>query len=253
MIIPVLGCGPAGLIVAHAVAVSGHEPVIYSRKKPSTLYGAQYLHHPCGFLDLDPIEVEYIKIGDAVGYAEKIYGDRLAPEETSWYQFDGRVQAWNLNQLYAKLWQQYRSQVNDVDITASSFWLEEKDEIVFSTIPRQALYADPSQYEWHSEAVMVELCPSVPPTADKRGYILYNGHPDVPWYRESSLFGHRSREYAALASVPAGTHVHRVVKPVSTNAPEIPGVYMFGRYGKWLKGELVDHAFNQALEILKSF
>jgi len=56
MRIAVLGCGPAGLMSAHAAMVateSEADLAIFSTKRKSPLYGAQYLHQPIPFVSAD--------------------------------------------------------------------------------------------------------------------------------------------------------------------------------------------------------
>ena len=46
MIVAILGCGPTGLVAAHACAMKHIPFVIFSKKRKSFLFGSQYLHEP---------------------------------------------------------------------------------------------------------------------------------------------------------------------------------------------------------------
>lgn len=106
MNIAILGCGPAGLLVAHAAKQRGHGYEIFSKKRPSVLGGAQYLHrHIEGLTPPKPeAMVEFRHLGTQAGYASKIYDDPTF--RTSWDQFDeGIHEVWNLRSAYERLWE----------------------------------------------------------------------------------------------------------------------------------------------------
>src|SRR5262245_15995908 len=79
----VLGCGPAGLLAAHAASLYGCDVRILSIRQPSIISGAQFLHeHIPGVTgDIDG-HVLFMKAGTAGGYAKKVYGNSRIP--TSW-------------------------------------------------------------------------------------------------------------------------------------------------------------------------
>lgn len=246
----VLGCGPAGLLTAHAFRLTGHRIEIVSKKEPSFISGAQYLHSAIPELT-DPWpedEVQYYKIGKAEGYALKIYG---APDAgTSWPKFpEGPHKAWPLEQYYHQLWDMYVDNIFDGDflpgmLTAA---LIEYD-FVASTIPLRALFPD-RQYK--SEAVFI--VPGVPEYYDRleHHWILYNGNPSTPYYRASNLWQHKFTEYPSTfvnaRYMPGSRMIH---KPLSSDVRNhYQNLALLGRFGRWEKGVLVDDAFRQALSI----
>src|SRR4051812_39938970 len=94
--IAILGCGPAGIISAHAVRQSGHKPVILSSKQKSRIPGSQYLHQ--AIPDLTAVypenTVQYVRMGTAEGYAYKVYGD--SNRYTGWDNYRTLYPSWNV-------------------------------------------------------------------------------------------------------------------------------------------------------------
>jgi hypothetical protein len=92
--------------------------------------------------------------------------------------------------------------------------------------------------------------------------VICNGIPidhDFPvstgWYRTSHIYGHTNTEWSAENLVPSNRinqhgNVWRVRKPLYTTCPCWPLVVRAGRYGKWTKGVLTHHAFEEAVKIL---
>ncbi|HEY7420289.1 MAG TPA: hypothetical protein VH593_34240, partial [Ktedonobacteraceae bacterium] len=79
----VLGCGPAGLLAAHACSLNGADVRIFSLKRPSYISGAQYLHQAIPGLSGAPDgDIMITKVGTREGYAKKVYGN--ANKATSW-------------------------------------------------------------------------------------------------------------------------------------------------------------------------
>src|SRR5580765_691942 len=101
----ILGCGPAGLAAAAAAVSSGHEAIIISNTdKPSTQYGAQYLHAPVpGYEDVLKVRVTYSLRGTPEEYRRKVYGSlwtgKVSPED-----FAGDHDAWDIRETYSRLW-----------------------------------------------------------------------------------------------------------------------------------------------------
>jgi Pyridine nucleotide-disulphide oxidoreductase len=101
----VLGCGPAGLIAAHAAIQSGCKVQVLSEKKKSALYGAQYLHEYIpGLEEHRSGIIQYRYIGGESGYALKVYGDMSHP--TSWMKKKSHM-GYDLRQIYSILWDMY--------------------------------------------------------------------------------------------------------------------------------------------------
>ncbi len=255
--IAILGCGPAGLMAAHACAVAQMDFVIYSRPIKSKLYGAMYLHRPIPGVTKtnDPdFNIMIIKQGCREGYAENVYGNPEHP--VSWDQFDaGVIPAWSLQDAYDRLWNAYSSKIIEQEITYH--WLRKltNGQIVFCTIPKQQVCVNPS-HTFTGRGIWVV----------KRGdhnlggtnLIYYNGNtPDGKygavgddWYRYSQINGVRSWEY----SFDPGENLYGEnltgIKPISNNCDCNPFVHFLGRYGKWRKGILTHHAFYGAVDTL---
>jgi hypothetical protein len=237
--IAVLGCGPAGLLTAHAVAVAGYKPVIYSVKTRSNIGGAQYLHSRIVGLTSTEADgkVEFVKLGERDVYAEKIYGDLEAP--TSWEEFDDGIhEVWNLQAAYQRLWNWYHEFIVDVSVTAQmALDLLTAHDLVLSTIPPTAYCMNPEhqfirQRVWITEE---QNCGEM--------VILYSGDPEVAWYRASNLWGHTYTEYAYYPGQPAV----KVNKPLRTDCNCYSGIVRLGRYGRWEKRQLSHDAYFGAL------
>jgi hypothetical protein len=250
--VAILGCGPAGLLAAHAVAQAGAEPRIFSHKQRSTIGGAQYIHAPIpGISNSDPDGMlHYIKLGDSQGYAEKVYGSKDAP--TSWDKFpEGDHPAWSMQAAYERLWREYSPYIYERDIMPAT--IEEMmtgyDKIL-CTIPAKHVCWDLHEHRFSYQSVML---------ADKAltglaETIVYNGRASENWYRSSIIFGHESTEWSGEnGAAPRGTGVMRGIKPLHTNCDcwkHNEQVHQLGRFGRWQKGVLVSDAYHQAVELM---
>jgi hypothetical protein len=244
--VAILGCGPAGLLCAYACEEAGLRFRQYSQEvAPSFIAGAQYLHrHIEGLTDSTPeAELQYVRFGTKEGYAQKIYGDAELP--TSWDLFGDKVPAWNLRDVYAHLWLMYGGD----DVAALRVDHRVVMELcrsytaVFSTVPRISI----QDGQHANETVYVELDQG---TAQENT-IVYNGQGDAAWYRASNIFGHRSIEYPGRMANVVLEGAKKITKPVWFRPYSLgpDNLFFFGRYGKWEKGVLVDHAYAEARTI----
>jgi hypothetical protein len=264
----ILGCGPSGLLAAHAVERLGGEPVIMSRKTKSVLPGAQYLHEPIPDLH-DPREpdgvIRTIRRGTAEGYASKVYGCPDAP--TSWGLAPEETAAWDLRATYDLLWYRYQDRIEDTEITREDLWQFSRSldfDLVISSIWAPSLCAP----EWrrptegigdhrfeHEKMYVIDWAP--PEVEDNT--VLYSGDPDHEWYRCSRVFGHASSEatnhsldgsigYLQPDARRADTllRVKTGIKVVGTTCDCFPQIKRVGRYGTWRRGYLTHHAFADA-------
>lgn len=126
MKVAILGCGPAGLLAAHACYISDVEFDIFSKKRKSELFGSQYLHNPIPELTDyrdDGVPVKYITLGTPEEYRRKTHGKwwdgQVAPEE-----FEPDHTAWDIRQAYDRLWNLYWRKVTNFDINAASHALQ---------------------------------------------------------------------------------------------------------------------------------
>lgn len=235
--IAVLGCGPAGLLAAHAIERAGHNPVIISKRVQSVMPGAQYIHHEIPGIDVEESQVDFIKIGTKEGYAQKVYGNAQA--RCSWDLFPvGTRPCWSMKELYGRLWDKYSGIVMDRELGLEDFGdIADSYPLVFSSVPAQLLCHEPETCVFTGQPIWVKVRGT---WYEERNYISYNGHPLTPWYRQSLLFGQRTTEY--------GHEVYngqKGIKPLWTTCRCHPQLHRIGRFGKWQKGVLVTDAFKE--------
>ncbi len=244
----ILGCGPAGLLAAHAVSQAGFSPVIHSIKEPSHIKGAQFIHKAIpGITKASPdCMVMFEKRGAKENYALKVYGDASAP--TSWDDFPaGPVKAWSMTEVYQKLWSQYEECIIDTEIREPYI----NDLIstgldVFSSITPLGYCFNGHAFEWQD--VWIVNRKSFDSKEDNA--IVYNGVESDSWYRSSSIMGHDGTEYG---QTPGKTRASR--KPLSTNCDcfmDQANFYRIGRFGEFRKGLLVHDAYRKVSEVLNA-
>lgn len=267
--VAILGCGPAGLMVAHAVKLCGGNPVIISRRVKSELPGAQYLHRAIPMFCGPPDGIiRTVRTGTAEGYAQKVYGDPSHP--TSWNTAQEQTPAWDLRRVYRDLWGTYNYHIVDREIGRGDLdKIEEQFPLVISTVPAQllctkfdSLRADmvngvpvPHEFRWEKMYV-VDWAP--PELLDNT--VLYSGDSAQEWYRSARVFGHVSSEATQYSlQEPAGyAEPEAKVFPLKTGLKVKgndcdcrPEIKRAGRYGTWRKGYLTHHAFEDALYMYK--
>lgn len=246
--VAILGCGPAGLLAAHAAVQTGYRPVIFSVKRPSVIGGAQFLHIPVeGVTREEPdAVVQFVKDGWQPFYANKIYGDPGAP--TSWNAYHGgEHRVWNMQAAYHRLWQLYGHLIVDRQVNMaflSQLLEQQKFKAIISSIPLRAICYH--HHEFRAEYVYIVNGVNVGDVPDNT--IIYGGRPSYPWYRQSHLFGHRSIEFPRSHQPPGGTKVY---KPLSHDCTCWDGhITRVGRYGQWTKGVLIHNAYEDARDVL---
>lgn len=251
--VAILGAGPAGLLVKHAASLQRVEAHVYSNAVKSHIGGAQFLHSSVpDITTAKPDGVIWVhKWGSAAGYAQKVYGSADAPTSFNLFK-EGEVPAWSLRAAYDTLWELYGGE----DIMPASGGLKATDvmelqreyDLVISTIPAKALCyeinhrfpAQPVAFTDHAEYV-----------GNWEDYICYSGDLLEPWYRTSCIFGVGQTEYSAGARMPALGKSTAGIKPISTDCDCCRGVLRLGRFGKWQKGVLTHHAFQEAMHALQ--
>lgn len=246
MRIAVLGCGPAGLMAAHAVAVNNHEPMIFSKKMQSSIGGAQYLHMPIPGINKPHPDgkVNFIKYGNERGYAKKVYGDPTAI--TSWYDYEeGYHEIWNLRATYGKLWRKYEERITDLKLDFATVQsLLRSFPVVLSTVPLLAICGEDHYFE--SQEVWIVYGQAKEGGEDR---IIYDGTDDFPWYRWSYIFGWQGIEYSqATGTNQPSQHVR---KPLCHTCDCHQGLVKLGRYGAWQKGILTHHAYEGAVDAVQ--
>jgi hypothetical protein len=94
-----------------------------------------------------------------------------------------------------------------------------------------------------------------------RNLVLCNGlgyderKPELTgWYRTSHIYDHDNTEWSTPNFMSDRNRnsrgLWRVRKPIRTNCDCWPSIIRLGRFGKWQKGELTHHAFNDVMEAL---
>lgn len=262
--VAILGSGPAGLLAAHAVGLTGHPLAIFSKPVKSELSGAQFLHRSIPDLtSTDPdVEITYRLEGTPQGYREKVYGSEGSslPGFVS-FEFlkDGQTQdAWNLLGIYDRLWQFFQNNIEKNATEINNEWIMKNQkhfEFIISTIPLPALCETNSPdrdvndtrppHIFQTQGIWL-IDDQLMPTDDNT--ILYNGNDSYSWYRTSNLFGHKGTEWSQQGTKPPYPGLKTGIKPIRSNCNCHPEIIRLGRFGKWEKGVLTHHAFEGAME-----
>jgi hypothetical protein len=268
--VAILGCGPAGLLAAHACAMNGAEFEIFSKKRKSFLFGSQYLHEPIpGISDFDKhVDITYQTNGSPVDYRKKVHGTAwdgiIAPED-----FEQHDKAWNIREAYDRLWGEYGSKIRHYELpyhpdelnpVGGANFTHAQDklklnqyDLVVSTVPRTFWKMTGDQFI-HSTGWTLGDAPEQGTfchfTTPRDNMIICDGTPEVGWTRLSRVFGYTTIEWP-IATRPPIPQASQVIKPLRFESGGIPFPtnWLFaGRYGEWHKGVLVTHAFTQVLK-----
>lgn len=249
----VLGCGPAGLLAAHAARFGedfGVQVAVVSVKQKSQLFGCQYLHGPIPGLDLDTDTVTYALQGTAEGYATKVYGSRLMAGVVSPAALTGSHPAWDIRQAYDQLWDYWEPHINDVELhprLIQSVLDEMQPDVVITSVPLWVLCQDESHAFRTQDCWALGDAPElgqIVPVPCPPSTILCNGTGDAGWYRVSNVFGYKTAEWPGFRPKPPLAGVVKFQKPLATDCDCWPDFIRVGRYGTWTKGVLSHEAFN---------
>lgn len=257
--VAILGCGPAGLFAAHAFAELGWTISIFSKKRRSEMFGAQYLHMPIPGLSLAPPQtVTYKIMGTEQQYADKVYGGKLSARQVSPAYLNGEQRAWDIREAYYRGWEYYASLITSMAIDSSSIHsLMQSFDMVVSSIPAREICGDMTgKHEFYSEDVWAVgdapergiFCPiSVPPWE-----VHCNGEENPRWYRASNVFGYKTCEWPGEKAPPV-QDIAKVIKPISSSCDCWGGKNLLrvGRYGTWRKGVLSHEAYYEIKKGLK--
>lgn len=262
--VAILGCGPAGMMVAHAANLCGWDFHIYSNRQKSPLHGAQYLHESIPSITCGEGEMlRYELIGTPEQYRHKVYGDAW-DGQTSPEDFETEHLAWNLRTAYDDLWDMYGEQIGEATINQHSLktlrrhW--EEYDLVISTIPRTVFDHDESNFQqariWALGDGDYERVHIYRP---KPFHVVCNGlKGNAPWYRVSNIFGYCTMEWtqwwnAPYASVtPPARGAALVVKPLVYTGNAATDIIHLGRYAEWTKGVLTSDVFRESMRIFAS-
>jgi threonine dehydrogenase-like Zn-dependent dehydrogenase len=239
--VAIIGCGPAGLLAAHAAVLADYSPVIYSKEaNPSPIHPAVYLHQAIPDVSGEADVMTIAKWGSARGYAERVYGDPDRPVSFAFLATGGH-DAWPLAPIYKHLWRLYSGAVREAEIgPEEAVALDWSYRTVINTAPASALCH--AGHEFPSRPIWIE---DGAPAYVRQNTMLYNGFsgfsPD--WYRASDCFGVRSTEYAhRRANAREGVKV----AGAGTDCDCHSTIIRVGRWAEWTPGVLLHHAFSKA-------
>lgn len=257
--VAIFGCGPAGLLAAHACALTGVDFLVLSRKTPSALFGAQFLDKPIPSIAAPQQTIEISLHGTLNGYRKKVYGpDYVGP--VSPQEFVGRRTAIDIRTVYRVLWAMYSDSIEHHDFDRASFastveMFTKEGVDTFSSLPADSICVNP-EHNFDSRIIYAigdapnldVRCPiRVPP-----GNFVYSGQDWTGWYRAANVFEHCTVEWPARKGLkkPPISNVTTVRKPLSTDCTCHPSVQRIGRYGEWKKGVLAHSAFDKMTAFL---
>ena len=250
--VAVLGCGPTGLLVAHAIDEAGHVAHVISKKVKSDIPGSQHLHGPVpGITSLYPEgTIQFVRMGTAAEYARKVYGD--PDRETGWSNYYQVFPSWNVLKAYDRLWEKYENEISDMTVTVGVMPdLIDMYDVVISTIPAQEVCVD-DRHVFAGVPYVIEKLPT-PPADAHNEIVVYNGLPNDPWYRWSILGGKCSVEYpfSYTPIEPNGREFISGWKALSHDCDCWPTVWRCGRWAEWRHGITMYKAFQKASQIVR--
>lgn len=252
--VAILGCGPAGLIAAHAIDEFDDAYVaIFSIKEKSVLPGSMYLHEGIpGINGTYPDSyVQYVRLGTAEGYAHKVYGD--AARYTAWEQYLQAYPSWNVQNVYDVLWEKYEGIILPTEFSGNLHNLHHivaEFDVVISTLPQPLLCH--GDHDFKSSPYFIHTLVAPPLDAEK-DLVIYNGYEHDPWYRWSILSGICSIEYSIQPTDfdPNDRTWKMGVKAVSNTCDCWPRVHRLGRWAKWQHGVLLHDVYKGAKEVMR--
>jgi hypothetical protein len=250
----VLGCGPAGLFAAHALETIGYDVTVFSVKRRSEMFGAQYLHEPIPGVSGAPFRIDYQLRGTAEGYAEKVYGNSVEASAVSPASLQGSHKAWDIRHAYYALWDVWVDRISHVPIDAATAnAIQAAHNVTISSIPAPVLcsndqHAFTSQNVWAigdapERGQIVSNVFQVPPN----NTVICSGERHTGWYRSATILRYSTIEWPAGRKPPM-SNVAGVQKPIATTCNCLPKIMRVGRYGAWTKGILSHTAYTSVWE-----
>lgn len=250
----VLGCGPAGMIAAHAASLMGHDvSIVSANPRPSSMFGAQYLHAPIPkATDGSPrVYVSYKLEGSIEGYRRKVYGALGADLVLSPDALAESHSAWDIRYTYNRLWEMYGDRVSGWYVDANNIdFIKPEWDLIISSIPKISLCS--SNFACNFKTVEVWASGEAPELGKRLDIecpdntVICNGR-DIPqWYRVSNIYGRKTIEwgFAEGVGLEETNGAVLVQKPISNNCECHDDILYVGRYGKWKKGVLASDAFD---------
>lgn len=255
--VAILGCGPSGLLAAHAAAMNDCDIQIFSKARKSRLFGCQYLHQPIPDIVQWPERVSYSLVGGTVAeYRNKVYGGTWdgtsSPEE-----LENHHTAYDIRSAYEGLWEMYEDCIVDTEIVSEKQLDADRNldqfDMVISTIPRK-IWAQPGDAFTSTKVWAFGEAPElgrIAPFAPEKDFtIICDASKDVGWYRLSKVFGHTTIEWPSQTKPPMAGLV-KVEKPLACKTKGAKYFHHLGRYGEWKKGVLTTDVFYRAMELTR--
>lgn len=232
---------------------------ILSKPRKSFMKGAQYLHAPIPDMgDQEPFQIDYrLEGGGTQDYAAKVYGRRVAAEDTSAALLEGIHPAWDIRSAYDDLWATYgdfvipweASREGILDVVGT--W---KADLIISSIPAPLLCDNPqkhgfdTEFIWSTDVAMHEAA-----HRHVENTVVCNAAPTPAWYRSAMIHGWGTTEWPHSKRPPiSSSHLWEVQKPIGTNCDCYKSIMRVGRYGTWQKGTLVHEVYPDVQKALES-
>lgn len=260
----ILGCGPSGIFAAHAAVQAGKDVRIFSRKRVSQMYGAQYLQGPVPGLSLLPsVDVTYTLQGSSDEYAQKVYGDTRPPFIIS----RPTMKAWDIREAYENGWKAYEQLITPMSgISQKSLspnypnghgalaraYADSKYTQIISTIPAPSLCTKSGEHTFRGRNIWAlgsapELGQLLNDFEVPDNTVINNGEKAPSWYRVSNVFNYKTVEWPFERKPPVHG-VAEVGKVLGTNCDCFaPRIWRAGRLGTWNKMVLAHHAYEYTL------
>jgi hypothetical protein len=220
-----------------------------SKKQPSVIYGAQYLHKPIPGLSSQRPDgnIRTLRVGRPEVYAKRVYGN--GQHVTSWTKVLPLVPAWNLRETYERAWQKYKDNIADMTVSPTDVAeLTSEFDLVISTIPLWSICLLPNEHRFNSVSILVKKDVHLRrPIAKEEHWVIYNGTNQHDWYRASVIFGCPSIEARSHPKLVNQAGWESGFKVVDTNCDCHPNIVRAGRMGLWTRGVLTHHAFETTL------
>jgi hypothetical protein len=245
--VAVIGCGPAGLLSAHAVERAGLRVDILSEQPvQSPMAQGVFLHDAIPGIThrLPDAYLIFQKVGTGEMYSRKVYGE---VRSTSWDRYEvGLRPAWALAPAYAALWGRYGDRVQRVRVNAGvARDLVRKYPLVINTAPAWALCEGGHHFE-SADIWLVEGAPA----EVRENNVVYNGLEQDKWYRAQDLFGYRVTEYAQAPDQKCGSR--KGYKVTQTDCDCHPKIMRNGRFGTWKPGVLLHQSYQRVEELMEN-
>ena len=255
----VLGCGPSGLLAAHAARLTGATVIVISQKRPSHLFGCQYLHAAIPEIALPHSQLVHYQLWGSPGeYAEKVYGEENLPfvPSVSPDDLEEDHAAWDIRRAYDILWNMFERDIHDVRLVPSDvpgmLGYYQPDH-VFSSVPAPLLCVNPMHNFKSTKCWAIgdapergQRAPSIAPPFT----VICDGTRHQGWYRASNVYGYQTVEWPGWRNKPPISGVVDFLKPLMNDCDCWPQLVRVGRMGKWQKGVLAHETFEEVFKAL---